>query len=591
MDANFFRFWQHGDEELLFRPNDHLFEVGRIYPPQEDLERLARYEKGRRLYNGAHNLLYQRAQTMLKDTPHADKLKSLYIACNLVDIIVHKPADLMYTDYPSYETGKDAHSTEQLALNDLVEDNDLNLLGQQVVVGAGIRGDSFIKTYFNYREDYSQVPAVPNGVEREAIIESVDASYVFPEQSRGSRKKFRAVNIAYIEWVQYPTIGKETPYLNVERHVAGFIQYRRFRLNPAYVVTNKYGVPQSQFEIVEEVPTERDGADLVETGVPQILVHHIPHKSHDETWQGVSATERIENLILTINDRLTQIDYILLKHSDPTAYGVDLENAEMNFGGRYIPVRKDEVAPAFMTWDGHLSDAFKQLDVLINLVFQISETPQWLFGTTTGGGTSNGGTSHSDGTAIKARFMPILSKVKRIRTQVDRAMRDALYCAQQLENFANAENPDFVKYEAVYPKIRWRDGIPANEKELAELMQIRTGGRPTIDQHTAIKTMDSLDDEQTQEIIDRIKEDQQQDALAQPSIFNGTPDDHGTIATNSSVKVSGVNPISSEPKTTDGGNPIADPNIGMVSPNASSDKAYSRSLSAGNAATGKGYEY
>jgi hypothetical protein len=589
MDANFFRFWQHPDDQELFRPNDHLFDVGKIYPPYEDLERLALYERGRRLFKGDHQLLVQRAQTILKDTPHQDKLKQLYIAVNLVDILVRKPADIMYGDNPSYETGSDPESAEQKALNRLIEENDLNLIGQQTVTGAGFRGDSFLKTYFNYRQDFSQVPEVPQGVIRESIIEPVDASYVFPELARGSRTKFRAVNIAYIEWVQYPIIGKETPFLNVERHVPGFIQYRRFRLNPAYVVTNKFGIPQEQFEIVEEVPTEREGSDVVATGVPMLLVHHIPYKSTDEEWKGTSATQPIENLVLAINDRLTQIDYILLKHSDPTAYGADLDGVEVSWGGRYIPVRKDEVAPAYMTWNGQLSEAFKQLEMMVNLVFQISETPQWLFGTSISGNDGGSGTSHTDGAGIKARFMPILTKVKRIRAGVDKAMRDALYAAQKLENFANADNPDFEAYEAVYPKIRWRDGVPQNEKELAELMQIRTGGRPTIDQLTAIKTMDALDDEQAQEIIDRIKEDQQQDMLAQPSIFNGTPDDTTTpdsegaggnkqTSTGSNLKEQNVGVSNENPATN------------LFSPNAASDKAYSKTLKAGNQGVGKFYE-
>lgn len=504
--------------ELEYNPMG-LFKVGALFPPTDSLPRLAKYEKGRALYDGRHKELYQRAQTMLADTPHAAKLKQLYIAVNLVDIIVHKPSDLMYNDYPSYESGKDPKSVEQQRLNSIVEENDLNILGQEITTGAGFRGDSFLKTYFNYRQDFSDLPIIPNGVEMESMIEAQDPSTVFPELARGSKKRFKAMNIAYIEWVTLPN-GKERPYLNVERHMAGFIQYSRFLLNAAPIISMQNGIPQTQYEILEEVQTMR-AADVVETGVPMILVHHVPHKSHDEQWNGVSATEKIENLILAINDRLTQIDYVLLKNSDPTVYGADIEGmSEMQIGGRYIPVRKDEVTPAYMQFSGLLDDAFKQLDLLINLVFQLSETPQWLFGTTLGnaGGT---GTSHTDGAAIKARFMPILSKVKRMRGHLDRALRDALYCAQLLENIANGKG--FTKYEATYPKIRWRDGIPANEKEMAEVMQIRTGARPTIDVKTAIKVLDSLDDSQVREVLDRMEEDAKKDQLASPSVFNEDP--------------------------------------------------------------------
>lgn len=506
-----------GTNEYEYKPNNTLFEVGKVFPPTEDLERLAEYEKGRRLYEGEFDDLPKRAQQMLKDTPHADRLHSLYLAVNLLDIIVHKPADLMFNEPPTFETGKDPNSVEQQRLSAIVEENDLTALGQEIVVGAGFRGDSFIKTYFSYRQDFSELPTVPAGVEMEAIIESQDPSTVFPELSRGSKKKFKAINIAQIEWV-IESNGTETPYLNVERHLAGFINYRRFRLGRETMTTTKYGIPQSQYNIIEEIFDTGREQNMIETGVPMILVRHIPYKSTDAHWRGTGTAKKIQSLIYAINDRLTQIDYILMKHSDPTAYGVDLNTTNIGWGGRYIPVRDGEVAPAYMTWDGKLTDAFKQLETLINLVFQMAETPQWLFGTTIGnaGGT---GTSHTDGAAIKARFMPILSKVKRIRTNVDRALRDSLYASQLLENFANIGG-DFVPYEAVYPTIRWRDGLPANEKELAEVMQIRTGGLPTIDRLTAIKEIDSLDDIQAQAILDRIEADEKALKPVTPNVFN-----------------------------------------------------------------------
>ncbi len=113
--------------------------------------------------------------------------------------------------------------------------------------------------------------------------------------------------------------------------------------------------------------------------------------------------EKIETVFAAINDRLVQIDYILWKHSDPTAYGPDLEstNGAVQFGGKYIPVNKDDPTPGYMVWQAQLDAAFKQLDMLLSIVFQMSETPQWLFGTTMSGDNSGGtGTSHTDGAAI-----------------------------------------------------------------------------------------------------------------------------------------------------------------------------------------------
>jgi hypothetical protein len=263
------------------------------------------------------------------------------------------------------------------------------------------------------------------------------------------------------------------------------------------------------YRIEERVATGRE-IDTVETGIPELLVQHIPYKTVDDDWRGIGGIEKIESVLAAINDRLVQIDYILWKHSDPIAYGPDLdpdENGGVKFSGKYIPVTKDDMQPGYMTWESQLDGAFKELDILLGIVYQMAETPQWLFGTTLASDKGGTGTSHTDEGSIKARFMPILSKVKRIRNHVDRAIRDALWIAMKLENFANEGVEDFEPYEPVYPKINWRDGIPRDEKAEAETFALRTGNLATLDVKSAIKRMDGVNDEQAERIITALKAD------------------------------------------------------------------------------------
>ena len=489
-----------------------IFQTGAQFPPEKDIERLAKYHRGRKIFDGKQYEIYERATELLKDSPQAKQLAKLYVAINLVDVLLTKPADLMFGERPDYESGKAYDSPEQAALNRIVTNNALNTMGHELVIGNGFRGDAFIKVYYRPRVDLSAIPEglpLPD-VESEPIIEPVNASFVFPETARGSNKRFRAINIAYVEWVE--TKDDERPFLVVERHVPGYILYERFRLYEKGV-DDSYGAPIEMFTIGESVPTGRE-SDIVATGVPEILVYHIPYKSTDERWQGISGLEKIESALAAINDRLVQIDYILWKHSDPTAYGPEIDDADgaIRFGGKYIAVGKDEQAPGYMTWNSQLDGAFRELDYLINYVFQMSETPQWLFGTSiTPEGSGGTGTSHTDGVAIKARFMPILSKVDRIRTHVDEAYRNAIRAAMALENYANEGVEGFTPYDPVLPEITWKDGLPNNEKELAEIMDIRTGGKATIDTLTAIKRMDEIDDEKAREIVERIEADEKQD--------------------------------------------------------------------------------
>lgn len=475
----------------------------------------------KQLYDGKQHELYERASGLLKDTPHAAQLAKLYIAVNIADILSTKPADLLVGDPPIFESGLSDTSPQQVALNSYVEENDLTQLLHESALSNGYRGDAWIKVRYGYRDDYSALTAlglpIPEDVNFEPIIEHVTADNVFPVTADGNIKKFKSVNIASVEWVV--SKKKDTPYLNVERHLPGYIMYERYRLETFELgVNNDFGYPVQLFNIVEKVPTGRD-EDVIETGVNKLLIHHIPYKSTDEHWEGKGTLESIETIIYAINDRLAQLDYILWKHSDPTAYGPELgvSGGTARLTGAYIPLTETDPTPGYMTWDGQLNSAFKELEILIASAFQISETPQWLFGTVIGSDNAGGtGTSHTDGAAIRARFMPILTKVQRIRTHYDKSVRDALYQCQQLDVTHGDAN-----FTPVYPKIQWQDGLPKNTKEEAEIIALRTGNKPTLDVVSAIKRLDGLDDTQTEEIIRRIEGDaEREQGTVDSSIFN-----------------------------------------------------------------------
>lgn len=479
------------------------FKPGEQFPPDNAVERIAKYRRMKKLYDGKQAEVYERATALLRDTPHAAQLQQLYIAANIADIIVTKPADMLVGEPPVFDSGKGDNTPQQKAINSYVEENDLVKITHESALANGYRGDSWFKVRYDYRQDYSSLQAlglpIPADAEMEPIIEHVSADCVFPITTAGNVKQFREVVIASVEWVV--STNNDTAYLNVERHLPGYIINERYRLQTFEGgVNNKYGFAVQLFKIVEKVGE----STTTETGVPHLLVHHVPYKSTDDQWEGKGTLEALETILIAINDRLAQIDYILWKHSDPTAYGPKLgTQGNARLTGTYLEITKEDATPGYMVWDGQLDAAFRELETLIGMAFQIAETPQWLFGTVLGDQNAGGtGTSHTDGAAIRARFMPILTKVSRIRTHYDRALRDALYNCQLLD-IAHGD----ADFEAVYPVIHWQDGLPHNEKELAEIMEIRTGGKPTIDVHSAIKKMDGVDDIQAAAIVRGIEAD------------------------------------------------------------------------------------
>ena len=495
---------------------DKLTKTGEVFPPLADRERLSDYKRMRKTFDGDMSDILRRATNILSDTPHAKQLDTLRISINLADILATKPADMLVGEPPLFESGISDNEETKKAINGYVKNNDLVQLIHESATGNGVRGDAWLKVRYGYRQDYSALEEIgapiPSTAEMEPIIEHVAADCVFPETSRGNVKQFKAVNIATVEYVVANKV--ERAFLNVERHIPGYILYERYRLHES-TIDNTYGYPLQTWRIGEKVATGRE-TDLEVTGVPMILVLHVPYKTTDDRWHGISGIKHLYPLLSAIHERITQIDYILWKHSDPNSYGPDLDSGSQNrvrMGGVYIPTTKDDVTPGYMTWDGKLDAAFKELELLIGCVFQLSEIPQWIFGTTLGDQNSGGtGTSHTDSTAIKVRFMPILSKVARIRTHYDRAIKDALYICQLLDIEHGGKT-----FEPKKPEIEWKDGLPDSETELAEIMSVRTGGKATLDVISAIKRLDGVDDEQARAILARIEGEEE---TVTSSIFN-----------------------------------------------------------------------
>lgn len=512
-----------------------LFEKGKQFPPESDMERLAKYKRHFKIFDNKAGEVFDRAIELFQGTKHHEQLKKLYITVNLPDIICTKPADMLVGQPPQYETGKADDSYEQKKLNALIDNNSINSLLHELVTSNGYRGDSFLKVRYGYRQDYSELDAYglpyPGTAVKEPIIESVNPSLVFPEVVQGSTRTFKAYNIAWVEVEKSekkPALSvfknqSEKYYLNIERHIPGYIIYQKFELF-FLEFDNRYGASIPVYRIGKAIETTRTEA----TGYDKPLVFHIPHKTIDEDWRGRGDVEKVESLLAELNEQLSQMSYILFKHSDPPMYGPEYENGgsdSARYTGAYMPLEKDDPTPGYVTWDAQLTAKFKQIDLVLGLIFQQTQTPQWLFGTiTTTSGDSGGGTSHTDGAAIRLRLLPMLTKVASIKTHLEKPLREALYAAQVIENYANKDYRAFQKYDPVNVTINWTDFVPKNEKELAEIMNVRTGGKETIDLVSAIKRLDGVDEERAQEIIRRIDEERNaedaRNSSVNPSIFN-----------------------------------------------------------------------
>lgn len=484
-----------------------LFDVGNMYPHDDHIERILRYKENKKLFKGQHYEVFK----SIEDRLDKDKKELIYVSVNMAGIIAKKSADFLFGEDPTYSAGKTDDAPEQSAIERIVDENDLNSLNYKSALGNAYRGDSFYKV--RWGQEYDGL--VPKDFDPfRAIIEPQNAEYVFPETFDGDNTRIKAYHIAYPK-LMGTTKNGDIWHLIVESHYPQKIVNARFEMKPE-TVNKRNEILQWKITGVVEEPTE------VKTGVPFPLVVHVPNFGTDDSWEGIDDLSEHKAIFDEINARLSQIADILDKHSDPPiavpagTIGEDhLGRPTYNVGLDKVfeVMGKDDVIPEYITWNGQLQSAFMELDKLVEFLLMTAEIPEVALG------ASNSGTSGSSGLAIKFRMNSLLSKINRKRQAYNKGIKKVFFLAQLLEHTRAKKKPD---YEIVKPIIHFQDGLPKDDLEQANIMNIRTGGKATVSQKTALMKMDGLTEEQAEAELKRIRDEDKEEEFANPSVFNNS---------------------------------------------------------------------
>lgn len=489
------------------------FKAGEIYPPVIHRERIDRYKRNRKIFKGEHYEVF-------KDYQGSKKQKDLlYISVNIAGIICKKSADFLFGEAVQVKAGNGDSSKEQVAFDRFVEDNSLNILTYESSLANAYRGDSFFKIRYG-QEMGGELPKELDPAR--VVIEHQNPEHVFPEASLYNKNKIVCYHVAVP--VEVNIDGQDAWQLFVESHYAGRIEYRVY--NMTALETKLHG---SYFEIITwKIEGEvLEARSVVFTGIAMPLIVHIPNFGTDDTWEGLDDLSEHLPIIDEINNRLTQIADILDKHSDPAMavpsglLGEDGEGNPVFHVQRdkvFEVMGKDDVIPQYITWDGQLSQAFTELDKLVDLLLTTSEIPSVALGKADAGGTS--GTS---GLAIKWRMNSLLAKINRKRQYYAKGLKQVFAVAQLLETAVGVSD-----YKLTVPQLSFQDGLPKDDTEQATVMNIRTGGAKTLSQKTAIMRIEGMTEEQAEMEIERINEESQANmppALSDPELFNQNPMD------------------------------------------------------------------
>lgn len=475
-----------------------MFKVGSYYPnvTKEHGERVQRYRENKELFKGNQFEILEKYTDVLP----THQQRTVYVTVNLAGLIAKKSADFLFGENAIYSAGGKDNSPEQAKLDEWVTENEINITNYESALSNSYRGDSFYKVRWG-QEHKGLVPKELDPFR--VIIEAQNAEYVFPECYPNDSTRIMAYHIAIPQEVK-GTDGGEW-LLNVESHYPNKIVYKTYRMNPI------------EFQVDGTVTSWRIYAELeggyeVETGVPFPLVVHVPNYATDDDWQGIDDLTELRGLFSELNTRLSQISEILSKHADPAMIVpqgtlVEDENGQPTYRvgvDKVFEVMNGELEPKYLTWNGQLEYAFRELEKVLDLILMKAEIPAVALG------VGDAGTSGSSGLAIKWRMNSLLAKINRKRQYYDKALKRIFTIAQMLEMDRKDGRVEFKPFR---PQIKFQDGLPKDEMEQATIMQIRTGGKSTISQKRAIMQVENVSEEQALQILDEIEDENLSNAV------------------------------------------------------------------------------
>ena len=253
------------------------------------------------------------------------------------------------------------------------------------------------------------------------------------------------------------------------------------------------------YELSDGVVGEMLAEERVDTGLDGFAVLPVHNVATSDSYFGMDDFGPIEGLVDEVGARMAQVSRILDKHAEPTMQGpgsalVDDGHGNLHLGtGNYIVndslfdtgISKVE----YITWEAQLGPSFKQLEQLLQFLYMMSETGATLLD------ASPEAAQAQSGTALRLRMMSPLAKVNRLRARFDPVIRQAVVHLAKM---------DGVLVSVGDVSIIWEDGLPDDPMESAQIMQIRTGGAPTIGAREAIKRLDGVGDDMAQRMVDEI---------------------------------------------------------------------------------------
>ncbi len=497
-------------EETIPLTDLSWLERGTQFPPASEEPRMLRYARNRQLWKGQHSEVLGDFYKILRE----DKKALFEVVVNWHKRLSLLWADLMLSESPRFLDGEDANqaaggeeldspakaakpsdppdATEAMTPPEPPQKDPAAIERQQHIDRlVGKDDNAYVNTLYKLSLDRSRYGDALLKItlgEEGAQFWAQPPHYWFPIVDPNNLAVFTSHVLA---WTFKQ--GKDT-FLRVEIHEKGLIQHRVYQLEGNFIGEE---LPIGNFD--PRVPT-----GIEYTKIDDFLVVPFPGLVPSDEIFGEDDYNDINSLVQALEQRASQINKILDKHSDPSMYGPSdqLEtdedgNTVFRAADRYFEVDPGDDPPGYVVWEAQLEYAFKEMETILHQLYIISETSPAAFGQIESGLAESG-------SALRRLMLAPLAKVARITMTFDPSAKRAIKIAAELERAHGHDTPEIPSVN-----IQWQDGLPADPKEQAEVEQIRTGNKPTTSVTSAIRRIDGGTQEEAEAEKQRMEEEAQ----------------------------------------------------------------------------------
>jgi hypothetical protein len=475
-------------------PVINSFKKGDGFISKKDQDRLDKYIHFEHLFYGRHREAYAEK---ISDHYYNKTYGTLkYIAANFAGLLSKIVADMLFSEGVQI---KMPDGGDQEFMDALVRENKLDIQFYESALSNSYFGDALFKLRIGKRNP------MRDDENETLIIEDMTPTVYFP-----GIDQFNVRQNPQIKELAWKFKIGEDDYVRKEIHIPGFIINELWKMKDGKIDTQEdlslLGIPGLM--------------DVQETKINDSLLVHVPNWKTGRTYWGISDYNDLDTIFYAINNRLTKVDNILDKHSDPILFvpegiiGDDGKVRREALGMIEFPTGTGgDEKPEYITWNASLDSAFNEVDKLIEILFMTSETSPDILGM---------GKGQSDsGRALKLKILRTIAKITRKKLYYNRAIQELLLTAQKLAKAWNIEIGGVkMTGEPQIPEIVWSDGLPIDELEQVEIegMRLDDGTQTTVE---AIQKIDQIDEEAAEEKAKAVREEKKLDIP--PVNISGNP--------------------------------------------------------------------